>query len=75
MKNFNKKITITIFLFFLFNSVATGEVVNEFQIKGNERVSKDSIKMFSNINVGDDINKNDLNEMCEKKLAPWVSWS
>ena len=56
MKNFNKKITITIFLFFLFNSVATGEVVNEFQIKGNERVSKDSIKMFSNINVGDDIN-------------------
>ena len=63
MKNFNKKITITIFLFFLFNSVATGEVVNEFQIKGNERVSKDSIKMFSNINVGDDINKNDLNEI------------
>ena len=63
MKNFNKKITITIFLFFLFNSVATGEVVNEFQINGNERVSKDSIKMFSNINVGDDINKNDLNEI------------
>ena len=62
MKNFNKKIIITIFLFFSFNTVLLGEVVNEFQIKGNERVSKDSIKMFSNINLGDDINKNDLNQ-------------
>ena len=63
MKNFNKKIIITIFLFFSFNTVLLGEVVNEFQIKGNERVSKDSIKMFSNINLGDDINKNDLNQI------------
>ncbi len=63
MKNFNKKIIITIFLFFSFNTVLFAEVVNEFQIKGNERVSKDSIKMFSNIKVGDDINKNDLNQI------------
>ncbi len=63
MKNFNKKIIITLFVFFSFNSIVTGEVINEFQIKGNERVSKESIKMFSNINVGDDINKNDLNEI------------
>ena len=63
MRNFDKKIVITMFLFFLFNVVAFGEIVNEFQIKGNERVSKDSIKMFSNIKVGDDINKNDLNQI------------
>ena len=51
------------FLFFLFNVVAFGEIVNEFQIKGNDRVSKESIKMFSNVNVGDDITKNDLNKI------------
>ena len=50
MRNFDKKIVITMFLFFLFNVVAFGEIVNEFQIKGNDRVSKESIKMFSNIN-------------------------
>ncbi len=63
MRNFNKKIILTIFLLLSFNFSAFGEIVNEFQIKGNERVSKDSIKMFSNINVGDDINKNDLNNI------------
>ncbi len=63
MRNFDKKIVITMFLFFLFNVVAFGEIVNEFQIKGNDRVSKESIKMFSNVNVGDDITKNDLNKI------------
>ena len=63
MRNFNKKVIITIFLFFSFKTFVFGEVVNKFQIIGNERVSKDSIKMFSDINLGDNIDKNDLNKI------------
>ena len=40
MRNFNKKVIITIFLFFSFKTFVFGEVVNKFQIIGNERVSK-----------------------------------
>ena len=50
MRNFNKKIIIIIFLFFSLNNFVFAEIVNRFQIEGNNRVSKDSIKMFSNIN-------------------------
>ncbi len=63
MRNFNKKVIILIFLFFSLNNFVFAEIVNRFQIEGNNRVSKDSIKMFSNINVGDDIDKNDLNKI------------
>ena len=36
------------------------------KVKGNERISDETIKMFSNINIGDDIDENELNEILKK---------
>ena len=42
------------------------QIVKEIQIKGNDRVNVESIKMFSNVNVGKDLNNDDLNEIIKK---------
>ena len=42
------------------------QIVKEIQIKGNDRVNVESIKMFSNVNVGNDLNNDDLNEIIKK---------
>ena len=52
----------TIFLFF-FNSTVFAEVINKIQISGNERISKNTILMFSEVSVGDDIKIDDTNSI------------
>ena len=42
-------------------STSSAEVIKSFKITGNERISNDTIIMFSNVSVGTDINSNDLN--------------
>ncbi len=51
-------------LFIVFNftiSISSAEVIKSFKITGNERISSDTIIMFSNVSVGTDINSNDIN--------------
>ena len=40
-------------------SISSAEVIKSFKITGNERISNDTIIMFSNVSVGTDINSND----------------
>ena len=63
MKNKLKIINIIIFLlnFFICQS-AFSEIIKNFEIKGNFRVSKETVIMFSNLKIGDNVTKNDLNE-------------
>ena len=42
-------------------AISSAEVIKSFKITGNERISNDTIIMFSNVSVGTDINSNDLN--------------
>ena len=37
--------------------------VKDIKVKGNDRVSDKSIEMFSNINIGDDVDQNELNQI------------
>ena len=39
------------------------EIVKDIKVKGNKRVSDKSIEMFSNINIGDDIDQDELNQI------------
>ena len=48
-------------IFFIFNNLSA-EIINKIEINGNERVSDETIKMFSNINTGDDFDDNDFNK-------------
>ena len=63
MTNFKKKIIFFLVIFFSTSSVLFAEVLKDIQIKGNKRVSDESIKMFSNTKIGDNINSNKLNEI------------
>ena len=66
MKNFQKKLLLLLFIFFPICSISFAEIVKDIQIKGNNRVSDETIVMFSNINIGDDVNNDDLNEILKK---------
>ena len=63
MKKFNKEIFLYLFIFFSIYSFSFAEIVKKIEINGNERVSNESIEMFSDVTVGDDINKDDLNKI------------
>ena len=65
MKNKLKIININIIIFllnfFLYQS-AFSDIIKNFEIKGNFRVSNETVIMFSNLKIGDNVTKNDLNE-------------
>ena len=47
--------------FLLFQTKAWAEVVNDIKVLNNERISKETILIFSDIKIGKDYNQNDLN--------------
>ena len=61
------RIYITIFLFlFLKFASANAEIVKSISVNGNERITDETVIIFTYINVGDDLKINDLNEIIEK---------
>ena len=50
-------------LLFLRTLVSYAEDVKSIVIKGNERITKETIIVFSNVNINDNLNANDLNEI------------
>lgn len=57
---FSKLIKINIFLI-LFASVCFAEIINKIDIKGNIRISDETIKVLGDFEVGKDLDSNDLN--------------
>ncbi len=47
----------------LTSKVFSDEIVNNIVIKGNERISNETIKLFSEVQSNQEINENDLNEI------------
>ncbi len=60
-----KKIFFIIISFVLLTSLSYAEVVKKIIIKGNQRVSNETIKLFSLIKVGDEITTDKLNEIID----------
>ena len=58
-----KLITFTTSVFFLLTCLLVAKPIDELIVKGNERISSETIKVFSGFNKGDDINQNDLNDI------------
>lgn len=52
-----------ILILFFIQSFAYAETIKEVDIKGNDRISKETILMFSEIDIGDDINQNNINDI------------
>ena len=51
---------IILFILFLLN-YSLAEIVNNVKISGNKRISKDTILVLGDINVGSDYTENSLN--------------
>jgi len=53
---------INIFIINIFITLnAFSEIINKIIIKGNDRISNETIELFSNIQIGNDIDKNNVN--------------
>ena len=60
-----KFISITFFILLLTFKV-NSEVINDIEVINNERVSKETILIFSKIEIGKDYSENDLNNIVEE---------
>ena len=62
-----KKILISIILFFtFFNSDSYSEMVKKLEVKGNERVSVETIAVFGDISLGKNYEESDVNSLIKK---------
>ena len=55
-----------IFFYFLFIQVLKAEIVEKINVEGNQRISSDTIKMFSGVSVNDNLFEDDLNRILKK---------
>ena len=58
-----------LFFYFFFVSNSFSEIINDIKISGNERVSNETIMVFSNVKIKSDINENDLNQILNNLYA------
>ncbi len=57
-----KKLLLSLIIYFFLFSIAKSDKIQEIDIKGNFRVSNETIIMFSKLNIGDEYNSNLLNK-------------
>ena len=62
IKIFLKSLFLSLFLI----SVSNTAIIEKIEIDGNLRVNDETIKMFSGVNIGDDLSSNGLNEALKK---------
>ena len=62
-KFLNKINLLLISYFLLLSNFSQAEIVKEINIQGNQRISSETIKMFSGVSITDDLLENDLNQI------------
>ena len=60
------KFFLFIFIFFIKIIFVNAEIVESISVKGNERITDNTIIVFSKINIGKDITVNDLNKIIKE---------
>ena len=69
-KSINKISILIIFFSILSTNILSAEVVEEINVKGNQRISSETIKMFAEVSINDDLNEKDLNEILKNCMIP-----
>ena len=57
------KYILFLFLFLVKFSSVSAEIIKSISVNGNERITDETIIVFSNVEIGDDLIKNDLNKI------------
>ena len=65
-KSINKISILIIFCSILSTNIISAEVVEEINVKGNQRISAETIEMFAEVSINDDLTEKDLNEILNK---------
>ena len=63
MKNY--LLTLTLFLL-LFLTPLKGDILKKFEVKGNSRISSETLKVYGEIELNKDYSTNDINEIIKK---------
>ncbi len=58
-----KKLISVYFVSLILTTFSYAEIIKDIKINGNNRVSFETIELFSGVKVGDDLNVNDLNKI------------
>ncbi len=66
LKSIYKINLVLVFFFLLFDHNLKAEMVTEINIKGNERISTETIKMFADVSINEDLSEDDLNRILKK---------
>ena len=66
LKTLMRPIILFIVTLLLSFSVSKAEIYNEIKVEGNERLSVETVIMFSGLNLSDDLTINDLNSSIKK---------
>ncbi len=61
-----KTFLIFIFSFFILNSLLKAEIINNINIEGNKRISEETIIMFADVSIKDELSDKDLNVILKK---------
>jgi len=66
MKSFNKIFFALITFFFVFTSFSNSEVVTKVEVKGNQRISAETVFIFGDIAIGENFESQNINELIKK---------
>ncbi len=66
MKHFYKNIFLIITFLIFVPKFSYSEIINKIEILGNNRISSETIKMFTKINIGDNIDDKDVNQILKR---------
>ncbi len=58
-----------VFFFFTFSSIPRAEIIEQINIEGNKRISSETIKMFAEVSINEDLFESDLNKILKKLYA------
>ena len=54
-------------IFFVFSiTILRAEIINGFNVEGNQRISSETIKMFAGVDINDDVSQSDLNNILKR---------
>ena len=66
MENFKKIFFVFILFFLAFSAKSYAEIVNKVEVKGNDRITLETIVIFGDITIGKNYESSDINLLIKK---------
>ena len=58
----------SLILYFAFTTILFSQIINQIEVVGNKRISKESVIVFSGLNIGTEYSESLINESLKKLL-------